>query len=211
MIRKALLLLAASFCATFAHSQAAVYGTVTLNSLTGMGSSPLAPRTYTVAGNTFPLTYSPSVNPIGGAFGVFYDFRTFGRFRVGADARGVITNGKRGADLQFTGSGTRIASGLAGVRVSIRVPLTYLKPYVEGAAGIGRSDYGFNRNASGQPQPVNNFEYHAFAGVDLRALPVLDWRVVELGYGGLDPFGNNAHNFPLRSISTGLVVHFPKL
>ena len=70
-------------------------------------------------------------------------------------------------------------------------------------AGVGRSNYGVIG-----PNLTNGFEYHLFAGADLRLLSVLDFRIVELGIGGLDASG---HNFPLKSISTGVVFHLPSL
>ena len=208
MIRNVLCLLAPLAFAVTAHAQVAVYGTVTLNSLGGSGTSPLATKTD-VNGN--PVAYSSNVNPIGGTFGVYYDFKNVGPVRLGIDARGVITNGKRGPELNAQGAGVRIGSGLAGVRASIRTPLPYIKPYVQASAGLGKSDYGILTNSTGRPETANNFEYHVFAGADLRFLPVADWRVIELGYGGLNPFGTDSHNYPLRSISTGIVFHFPQL
>ncbi len=211
MIRTALLPAAAALALSIpAHAQFGVYGTVTLNDLSGIQSSPSAPSTYTANGTTFPITYVHNLDPLGGTGGVFYDFKTLGPVRLGADVRGVITDGKRGAELQAQGSGVRIASALAGVRVVFHTPLPSLKPYVEPAFGLGRSDFGLLVNSVGKPAPVNALEYHVFAGVDLRALPVLDWRVVEIGYGGLDSFGTGAHNYPLKSVSTGVVIHFPR-
>ncbi len=117
MIRKALPLLAALAFTASAHAQLAAYGTVTLNSLGGSGTSPLAPKTD-ASGN--PVQYLNNVNPIGGTFGVYYDFRNVGPVRLGVDARGVITNGSRGPELGAQGTGVRIGSGLAGIRASVR-------------------------------------------------------------------------------------------
>jgi hypothetical protein len=55
----------------------------------------------------------------------------------------------------------------------------------------------------------NNFEYEGLAGLDIKLLPILDWRVAELGYGGLDPFGTNSHNYPIKQVSMGFVFHLP--
>jgi hypothetical protein len=207
MTRKALVLLAPLAFAASARAQIAAYGTVTLNSLGGLKSSPYAESSTNPTG----LTFQSNVNPIGGTFGGYYDFKTLGPIRLGVDARGVITDGKRGAQAAAQGSGVHIGSGLAGVRLSFHTPLLGLKPYVEGAAGLGRSDFGFLINSAGKPQPVSNLEYHVFAGADLRFLPIADWRVVELGYGALDSFGTNSHTYPLRSVSTGIVLHLPTL
>ncbi len=204
MIRKALPLFAVLAFAASAHAQFGVYGAVTLNNLTGQSNSPAAPATYTSGSQAFPLTYQ-GVNPIGGTGGVYYDFKTFGPVKIGADVRGVITNAKRGAEVQFQGSGVHIGSVLGGARFVFHTPFAPIKPYLEPAVGVARTDFGI------QTQRVSALEYHLFAGADLKVLPVLDWRVVELGYGGLDSFGTNSHNYPLKSISTGIVFHFPTL
>jgi hypothetical protein len=143
-----------------------------------------------------------STSPVGGVLGVYYDFRNFGPVRVGVDLRGSLLRTKRGADEDFLGAGTHINSFLGGVRVSFRTPIKViqLKPYLQASAGLGRSDFGLSPNLS------NGFEYHGYAGVDIKLLPVLDWRAVELGYGGID---GNGHNYPLGSVSTGFVVHLP--
>jgi hypothetical protein len=204
MIRKVLPLLAAIAFAASAHAQLGVYGSVTLNNLTGQSGSPAAPASYTAGSQAFPLTYQ-GVNPIGGTGGIYYDFKSFGPVRIGADVRGVVTNAKRGAETQFQGTGVHIGSILGGARFVFSVPIVPLRAYLEPAVGLGRSDFGI------QSQRVNSLEYHLFAGADLKVLPVLDWRVVELGYGGLDSLGTNSHNYPLKSISTGLVLHLPSL
>lgn len=204
MIRKALPLLAVFALAASAHAQLGVYGSLTLNNLTGQSGSPASPSSYTSGSQSFPLTYQ-GVNPIGGTGGIYYDFKAFGPVHIGADVRGVITNGKRGAETQFQAAGIHIGSILGGARFVFRVPVIPIRAYLEPAVGLGRSDFGI------QTQRVNAVEYHLFAGADLKVLPVLDWRVVELGYGGLDSFGTSSHNYPLKSVSTGLVLHLPSL
>lgn len=193
-----------------AQAQFGVYGLFSVENMSGIQSSPL-----TIAGTL----YNNSVNPIGGTVGIFYDFKTFGPVRLGVDARGVIETDHRGAQATSNGSGTRVQSGLAGVRASFHTPILALKPYAELAAGIGRSNYGFlfTRDTTTNTGDflasninlVNNLEYHIYAGVDVKVLPVMDWRAVELSYGGLDSFGTNSHNYPLKSVSTGVVFHFP--
>jgi hypothetical protein len=37
----------------------------------------------------------------------------------------------------------------------------------------------------------------------------MDWRVAEFGYGGLNPFGTNSHNYPIKQVSMGFVFHLP--
>jgi hypothetical protein len=223
MIRKALLLLAAFALVVSAHAQYSVYGTVTLDHLTGISSSPvlnsLTPAPCTQANSGTPSTsctaYRDTVDPIGFTGGAGYDFKNFGPITLGADLRGVIASGKQGAQTYSRGAGTRIYSGLGGVRATFHTPYRFLQPYVEGAAGYGRSNYGVLTNAQVSSSTTypgistqNNIEYHVYAGLDLRVLPVLDYRV-EVGYGALQELGNYSHSYPLYNISTGLVLHFP--
>ena len=93
--------------------------------------------------------------------------------------------------------------------------MKYIKPYVEGAAGLGRTNYGVLSNASISNyitpgvQTVSNLEYHGYAGVDVPFAPFADWRVFEVSYGGLNSFGNAAHTYPIMSVSSGIVLHMP--
>jgi hypothetical protein len=207
--RKAVLLLAAfavsSFVSATAHAQLGVYGEFTVNRLTGMESSPL-PNNPSVAN-----ARSNSVDPLGGTGGVYYDFKRLGPVTLGADLRGTILTTKRGAYVNFNGPGARIYSVLGGARAVFHTPVKPLKPYIQASAGLGRSDYGlYSDSTSGAPNAVyNNFEYEVFAGLDLKVLPIMDYRVAELGYGGLDPFGTYSHNYPIKSVSMGFVFHLP--
>jgi hypothetical protein len=204
MIRKAFPLLAAlslALIAPLAQAQLGVYGTVTVQRMSGISGSPVT---------TTGVTYNDNVDPLGGTAGIFYDFMNLGPVRLGADIRGSIVTTHRGAIAASNGAGARINSGLGGIRAAIRTPFPYLKPYVEGAAGVGATNYGVLTGNTGV-QLRTNFEYHVYAGVDLKLLPFMDFRAAEFGYGGLDPFGNSSHNYPLKSVSTGVVFHLPSL
>jgi hypothetical protein len=197
IFRKAILFLATAIATTaIAHAQFGAYGIVTVNRLAGLQSSPYATGAV-----------NDSVDPIGGGGGVYYDFKTFGPIRLGADLRATIADSKQGAYTDFRGSGTRIYSTLGGIRAVIHTPFVPLKPYVQVSAGLGRSDYGLFTN--GAVVVHNNFQFEGFAGVDFRVLPVMDFRIVELGYGGLTSFGTNGHTYPIGSLSTGVVFHLP--
>lgn len=189
--------------APFAQAQFGAYADFTADRFSGLQSSPQAPAGATING---------SVNPTGGTFGVFYDFKTFGPVRLGADARFVHTSDNRSAQTNFAAGGTRIYSTLGGVRASFHTPIKLLVPYVQASAGLARSDYGllFATDSSGRtkPAPANNVEYHVYAGADYNLLPYIGWRVVEVGYGGIDPFGTYSHNYPIANISTGIVFRF---
>jgi hypothetical protein len=215
IFRKAVLFLAAAIATpTLAHAQLGVYGTVTVNRLTGQQSSPLAPLNADPASCQGSAAAScqvnDSVDPIGGGGGVYYDFKTLGPVRLGADLRATITDSKQGAFTTSRSSGTRIYSTLGGIRGSFHTPWVPVKPYVQLSLGLGRSDYGlFTPNSTGKPLTYNNLQYEGFAGVDVRVLPIMDFRVVELGYGGLTSFGTNGHNYPIGSLSSGVVFHLP--
>jgi hypothetical protein len=200
------LALALAALPSVAHAQAAVYGTFTVDRLSGIASSPILP-----AG----VTYNNYVNPLGFTGGAYYDFKSIGPVRLGVDLRGSTANTHRGAQANSDGSGAHIYSGLGGIRLSFHTPVKYIKPYVEGAAGIGRSNYGVLTNANiftfvnPGVQTISNLEYHGYVGVDVPFAPFADWRVFEVGYGALNSFGNAAHTYPIMSISSGIVLHMP--
>jgi len=213
--RNAVLLLAAfaialSLSAT-AHAQVGAYGEFTVNRLGGLISSPEpTPNLSGARTNT--------VDPLGGTGGVYYDRWKIGPVKIGGDLRGSILTTKRGAYVNFNGGGARMFSALGGVRAEFHTPFAPLKPYVEGLAGLGKSDYGLLYNLQGVTNNGivgnstvlrNNFQYQALVGLDIKVLPIMDYRVAELGYGGLDPFGTYAHNYPIRSVSMGFVFHLP--
>jgi hypothetical protein len=213
MLRKAVLLLSAVAVATTVSSQAqvGVYGMFTVDRLSRIASSPLPPPPNS---SDPAFARSDTVDPIGGTGGVYYDFMKLGPVKLGADVRGSILTTKRGAYINFNGPGAHIYSVLGGVRGSFQTPVKSLKPYLQISVGLGRGDYGLytGRPASTQPLPniiYNNFQYEGLAGLDIKLLPVLDWRVAEFGYGGLDPFGTYSHNYPIKQVSMGFVFHLP--
>lgn len=213
IFRKAVLILAAVALTTTvsAHAQLGVYGEFTVNRLSNIVSSPV-PLPPNSTGSAFAR--KDTVDPLGGTGGVYYDFLKLGAVKLGADLRGSILTTKRGAYVNFNGPGARIYSVLGGVRASFQTPVKSLKPFIQGSFGLGRSDYGLyvGRPASDQPLPnviYNNFEYEGLAGLDIKLLPVLDWRVAEFGYGGLNPFGTYSHNYPIKQVSMGFVFHLP--
>jgi hypothetical protein len=209
--RKAVFLLAALAVATTAsaHAQFGVYGMFTADRLSNIASSPLP-----LPPNSEGFERSNSVNPLGGTGGVYYNFKKTAHVTLGADVRGSILTTKRGAYVDFNGPGARIYSVLGGVRAQFHPPIKVLKPYVQGSLGLGRSDYGLfvDMPPSTAPLPTkiySNFEWQALAGLDIKLLPIMDYRVIELGYGGLDPFGTYSHNYPVKQISMGFVFHLP--
>ena len=213
ILRKAVLFLAAVALTSTAsaYAQFGVYGEFTVDRLSNIASSPvpLPPNSTDQA-----FMRANTVDPLGGTGGVYYDFLKLGPVKLGVDARGSILHTKRGAYVNFDGPGARIYSVLGGVRASFQTPIKSLKPYIQGSVGLGRSDYGLysGRPASDAPLPniiYSNFEYEGLAGLDVKLFPIMDWRVAELGYGGLNPFGGLSHNYPIKQVSMGFVFHLP--
>ncbi|SNS79840.1 Opacity protein [Granulicella rosea] len=198
MTRKPLLLLSVLALAHCAHAQLAAYGNVTVGRLSGIqkDSQP-----------SYPLVNS--IAPIGGGGGVYYDFHNVGPMRLGADLRFSDISTKQGALGYAQGTGGRVYSSLLGARGSFKTRYQALKPYVQASAGLGRTDYGHLIDSSGKPYIKSNFQYQVAAGLDLKIAPILDIRLPELTYGGLDPFGTNGHNYPLMTVSAGIVFHLP--
>jgi hypothetical protein len=208
-----------------AHAQFGAYGMFTATRMTGVTSSPVlnilspAPCSGSVTVNC--TSYSNAVNPLGFTGGAFYEFKTLGPATLAVDLRGSTVRSKHGAQTLAEGAGAHIYSGLAGLRASFNTPYNPLKAYVQGSAGVGRSNYGVLTNDvfNGTTYPTTTtypgiptqtgFEYHVYAGADLRFVPWADWRVFEVGYGGLHTSGTYAHDYPLYSISTGVVFRFP--
>jgi hypothetical protein len=223
MNRKALLLLPALAFASSAHAQFSVYGTVTLNHMTGISSSPVTntlsppPCTPALTASSSPCTeYKSSVDPIGFTGGVSYGFMNLGPVRLSADARGVIESDHQGAQSAAQGSGTRIYSALGGLKATFHTPVRFLFPYVQGSVGYAKSNYGILTNAqvgSSTTYPgiptQNNLQYGGFGGLDIKVIPAMDFRIVEVGYGALQASGNFSHTYPILSISSGFVFHIP--
>ena len=193
-----------------AQAQAGVYAVFTATRMGNLQSSPFAAYTNANGGTKATIDVS------GGTFGGFYEFKTVGPLRLGADVRGNVESSTRGASVTSVGTGSHLYSVLGGVRARTSKTYFHVDPYVQLSAGLGRSDFGLATNTSsanfpynpdyGAAQLHNGVEYHVFAGADIKLLPVLDFRVVELGYGGLE---SGSHNYPLRSVSTGFVFHLP--
>jgi hypothetical protein len=211
ILRKAVLLLAAVAVASTvsAQGQVGVYGMFTVDRLSNIMTSPLPPLSNNPLTNTTVEARTDTADPLGGTGGIYYDFLKLGPVKLGADVRGSILTTKRGAYVHFNGQGARIYSTLGGVRAAFHTKYEPLKPYIQVSAGLGRSDYGLITPSTGQVVIYNNFEYEGLAGLDIKLLPVMDWRVAEFGYGGLDPFGALGHNYPIKQVSMGFVFHLP--
>ncbi len=177
-----------------AHAQISAYGLFTAERFDGI---------HCVTGGCPEATGSNS--PIGGTAGITYDVRTIGRVRLGVDVRGTIEKGSKNASSYFS-SDYRAYSVLGGLRASFQTRVPLVRPYVQGSVGLGRNN-GLGDNADF----ANRIQYGGFAGADIRLLPVVDFRAIEVGYGSIGGAGTGANNgsHSVLSISTGVVLHFP--
>lgn len=143
----------------------------------------------------FPYTDTYGFWALGGGIGIYDDFLHAGPIHLGADLRGSLLNSK----------GHKLNSGLAGARLSFRSRGIPLKPYVQASIGVGSTNYG------GGNLMTKDLQYEVFGGLDVSFLPHVDWRLIEVGAGGLVDTGNNhvGSNFPMQTVSTGLVLRLP--
>lgn len=196
-LRRTLLSSAAALFALAASvpAQLAAYGTVTVEHLSSIRCA------QTICGSG-----DGTINPIGGFGGVFYDFRNLGPVRLGVDLRVGSTVGNKNATTYTNTPRPRLFSALGGIRGSFKTPIHQLRPYVEGAVGLAKTNNGVPLTTDGHIAYHSGIQFRGFAGVDLTLLPALDFRVVELGAGAFQGLNNT---YPIESISTGLVVHLP--
>jgi hypothetical protein len=189
-----------------AQAQFGVYGTYSATRMNGIQC--LDPSGHCSSGGGV-------VSPSGLGGGVYYDFKTLGPLRLGIDARGGIAKSNKSAVNSSGGDGATISNyGLAGVRAQIHVPYTFLKPYVEAAAGIARSDATepYTLVGGSVTKPYDNFvQYQGIAGVDVKVLPILDLRAIELGIGNMNRIGsgNGTSSVGVKTIGVGIVLHLP--
>jgi hypothetical protein len=131
----------------------------------------------------YPYTDPYGFWTAGGTFGIYDDFLRAGPVHVGIDARGSILNTH---DHKFN-------SGLGGVRVAFKPPRLPLRPYIQGSIGAGSTG------------ATISLVYQVLGGMDITFFPHVDWRAVEVGGGA---FHANGNNYPLVTISTGVVIRF---
>jgi hypothetical protein len=214
-----------------AHAQLGVYGMYSVNQNTGVQCLSLAPNNCSngTAGRSFISAGSygsPStghVNPQGLSGGIYYDFKTYGPVRLGVDLRGGDAHSnKSGASSSGGSDSTRASYFLAGVRGSIHTPISWLKPYAQVSVGYSRSDVTEPANTAVSPGtstvPPRYFDdylqYEGFVGADVKVLPFLDLRAIELGLGNMNRIGSGSSadgnsSVGVRSLGAGVVFHMP--
>jgi hypothetical protein len=174
-----------------ARAQFGVYGTVTGERVTGFTCSDPQDRCASTGG---------VVRPYGADFGGYYDFRSVGPFRLGVDLRGSVLNSNKSATVYASNvDGVRKYAALGGVRAAFNTPLHWLHPYAEIAGGYAKSNA-----ASTNPTLYENYgQIKGYVGADIKLLPRLDLRAIELGAGEM--FGPDSHS--IQSIGIGVVFH----
>lgn len=183
--------------ATGAHAQLGVYGMVQGENLKNITC--LDPNNTCASANG-------TAKPYGGVAGLYYDFKTVGPMRLGADVRGSFLNSDKNAYYyQGAGSLIRHYTGLVGVRATFRTPFHALRPYAQISGGIAHTN-GAEPPAAGV-SALNNYKNYGqvqgFVGLDVALFPNLDFRPIELGAGEI--FGSNSHS--IQSIGLGVVFH----
>ena len=130
----------------------------------------------------------------GGTAGAYLASGQFAILNIGVDVR--ASSARSG--------GTSFTSGAIGPRVGLNLHVIPLHPYVEATAGLGSLNY-----KGGSPSNVTRFAYQVLGGVDFTVFPRIDWRIVELSYGGFTlPNSNSYHP---TTLTTAIVLRLPRL
>lgn len=128
----------------------------------------------------------------GPTFGIYHDFWKAGPLHLGADVHGSI----------LSHGGAKMNNGLAGFRGSVHAHVLPIVPYIQASAGVA----GFNHGGN---QDLNTvFQYELSGGVDATIFPHLDWKMVDVGGGGMTAGGHGNGSNGLFHISTGLALRF---
>ncbi|HWB33030.1 MAG TPA: hypothetical protein VG714_07655 [Acidobacteriaceae bacterium] len=111
---------------------------------------------------------------------------------LGVDLRGSTKSGNNGAD-----------TAMVGLKLGVHPPVLPIKPYVQFSTG-----YLATRTPGGSGTITNKYlAYEVFGGIDYPLMHFVDFRVIEIGGGGVVDSGSS--NSPtLFNVNTGLVLHF---
>ena len=209
------------------HAQAGVYVGFSATDFSGI-------TCLAVAGcsNGTPTLQQGSVKPTGLLLGGYYDFKTFGKIRVGADVRynhdGANKSAADGAGGENSMSAQTVLGGVRGSYV-FGQHYRWLRPYAQMSLGrtssnvtepscVTTSGTGGTLLCSGlssnTPRKMDSFfRYEAFAGADIRIFSILDLRLVEVGIGNMNRIGSGtsgtSSSVGVKSIGAGVVFHLP--
>lgn len=151
-----------------------------------LGSTPNIPGTNTGGNAGFAVG--------GFTIGAYDDFAKIGPLRFGIDGRYFTQSGANGNSY-----GNKIHGGLVGARLSLKLPIFPLKPFVQAEAGGVGTNYGVNA------QTTSSSAWQINGGVDLTVFPHLDLRA-EYGGGEINAFQGG--NQVLQEVGGGAVLRF---
>lgn len=129
---------------------------------------------------------------IGG--GVTVNFLPLPVVSLGVDLRGSTKPGTTGAD-----------SAMVGLKLGVHPPVIHIKPYIQGSVGY----LAARTPSAGNDSSLTNkyLTYEVFGGIDYPLAHFIDFRVIEIGAGGV--IASDSANSPgIFNIDTGLVLHF---
>jgi hypothetical protein len=199
-------------CTLAAHAQYGIYfgysgerlGGITCLSYINTGNNCSA-TTASVTPTVPSTATTDSVNPSGIYFGGYWDFKTVGPVRLGADVRYYDARSNKSASSSTGGpNATTSNTVLGGVRGTFHTKFSWLKPYAEIAAGRTSTDA-----ANGPGSFSTYLRYQGFAGLDIRIMSIIDIRAVELGLGNMNEISGGSGSISVRSIGAALVFHTP--
>ena len=169
-----------AFCA-IPHTAHAQFGVYAMGSGGFVGSSTAAS--------------TPSFHIWGGTFGVYDDFLRLGPIKLGSDLRYF-----QESSSNSNGYDSKLHGGLAGLRLSLKLPLVPPKPYIQAEIGGVGTNYGVDAHSSG------SFAYQVQGGLDFTVFPHLNLRA-EYG-GGEIGAASGSGRVSLQEVGFGGVLRF---
>ncbi len=194
-----------------AHAQLGVFGTVSGQRFGGINCPAFAAPCADNNGR---------IQPFGGSFGGYYDFRNVGPARLGVDVRGDVLTVNKRADSSAGSSGiTRQYAAMAGIRGTFRTPISWLRPFASVDGGYLRNNANglyttTNTTYSGSVPPItvtstsfnpnlyNSYAlFKGFVGVDVKISSFFDIRAIEFGAG--EAFGSTTTRITVNAVNNG--------
>ena len=166
-----------------AHAQFAVYG---------LFSGGILGTTLTIPGTT--ARQDAGFSSGGYTIGAYDEFTKAGPIHFGIDGRYFSQSSSNSNPY-----GNKIHGGLVGARLSLKLPILPLKPYVQAEVGGVGTNYGIN------PDTTSSSAWQVNLGADFTVLPHLDLRAE---YGGGEINAYQGGNQTLQEFGGGLVLRF---
>ena len=166
-----------------AHAQFAIYGMVSGGIL---GTTPTTP------GST--STHDAGFSSGGFTIGAYDEFTKTGPIRFGIDGRYFSQTSSNSNSY-----GNKLHGGLIGARLSLKLPILPIKPYVQAEVGGVGTNYGINANTT------SSSAWQINLGVDYTVLPHLDLRA-EYGGGLINAYQGG--NQTLQEFGGGVALRF---